>query len=496
MKTNVNARPFIYLTAFEVIWVLAFALTAVTLKTVPAPVLAAGRGIAGFALVAVMVGGRPRKKPGRTEMIQLGLAGAIGMAAFLLFQVVFRYSNAPSASDIAFITGLSPLFVLPLALFWKKERVGLRQVIGMAVAMLGMVAVLGNWEKPSSLWLFTRFFKEEAVLLLSAVAWAAVTMIGRRLSKSIDPATQSYYMLGFASVPLVLYALTSGGLSALLKIDLSNLLALLFLGVFGTGLALYFWLKALSEVESHRASSVLLLTPLLLSLYLLVDRKIAALPIDLPAVIFGLILIAVGFAAAISMPEREPNVADVGGLTLSGPLAQLLAILASVGLLSAIASLALPIRENFVAGFLDSGKPYKAAWSTFGYAVIGSYLLLFVSVYLLVSSIRFLRGRLAAGSLFVAGMLSVPVVLGSFVVAGTPFSAWYTWMPVEVQQAFGTEYAKLQEINQTNFPLLFGSVVSLLGSLIVVAAGFLPAIGLFAKTTGRQLPRRNSPEGS
>ena len=449
---------------------LSFALTGVALKTVPAPLIAAARAAFGFAFAAIAVGGKPRKKLVRRQVLWLAVAGSLGMAAFLLFQVLFRYSNAPSGADIVFVTGLSPLLVLPMALFWTKERPGARQVFGVAIATLAMVAVLGNWETPSSLWLFTRFPIEEGTLLLSAVAWAFLTIAGRLLLKEVDPATQAYYVFGFASIVLIPYALVSGSVGRLSGIDSSGLLALIFLGFLGSGLGFHLWLKALVDLESHRASSALLLTPVLLTLYLAIDRKASALPIDLPSVLAGCLLLLIGFLAAVASPkERESNGDRFDGFL--GHASRLIALISAVGFGVAAIGLFAPVRESFVSGVLDSGRPYAMQWLTSGFSTIGGYLLISISAFLAISGYMFLRGRLSGKSLALSGIISIFTLPLSWIVQYTPFSSWHSWMPAEIQQAIGTEYVRLQEIKLTSITLVFSAISIAIASIIAIAVG-------------------------
>ncbi len=424
----------------------------------------------GFAFAAIAAGGKPREKLGRRQLLWLALAGVFGMAPFLLFQVLFRYSNAPSGTDVIFITGLSPLFVLPMAQFWTKERVGPRQIFGLAIATLGMVAVLGNWEKPSSLWLFTRFPLEEVALLLSAAAWAFLTAAGRKLLGDVDPSTQAYCVFGFASATLVPYALVSGAVGDLSHVDSSALIALIFLGFLGSGLGFHLWLKSLVDLEPQRASSAILLTPVLLTLYFAVDLKAEALPIDLPAVLAGCLLLLVGFLAAAAGPEsqtRSPNRPE----GMLGNAGLFLASISSVGFAAAATGLFTPVRESFISGVLDSGRSYAASWTTPGLSTIGGYILISISAFLAASGFMFFRGRFSARSLAAAGALSVLALSLSWAVGDTAFSSWHSWMPSEIQQAIGTEYVRLREVKLTSLPYIFSSTSILLAAAIAVATG-------------------------
>lgn len=460
MKIDKRSNSYINMAVFIATWVLSFALTNVALSNVPAPLVALGRALFGFAFIALLLGGVPKNRPNKRQLITIGAGGA-ALALFLLLQVLFRYSIIPSGSDVAFITGLTPLFVLPISAFWLKDKVSGRQVIGTAIAILGMAAVVGNWERPSSFAPFARFPLEELALLGSAVAFAGVVSVGRKL-RDINPATLSFYLLGYASALLAVYALISGSLMNLPSIEMSSFVSVVLLGVLGTGVALLAMLAVSREIESHRVSAIITLTPVLLTLYLFVDRKASGLPIELNAVIAGSIITIAGVVLAMS----KETVTTSKAADLSRSIAQVAMLLGAVGAVLAVVSLFSPVRESFVKGVLDSGKPYKAAWATGGYETIGPYLLLGIALLTALACLKFVAGNISKRALFSTALATTVLTVASWIPAGTPFVAWYSWMPPEIQHAFGTEFVFLREITLTNLPFVLSAAFAVLASLL------------------------------
>ncbi|WP_410016791.1 DMT family transporter [Sodalis sp. RH24] len=118
------------------------------------------------------------------------LAFTFGFVHFSLLLLGMRYTDAGSA---AVLVQMGTPMAMALAAVWLKERLTLRQIIGVCGAVAGVVVLSGSpalnsWHGP-------------ALLLLSAGGWAVTTIVIKR-SPPIPPLAMTGWLSLFA-IPLV-----------------------------------------------------------------------------------------------------------------------------------------------------------------------------------------------------------------------------------------------------------------------------------------------------
>ena len=213
----------------------------------PSDVLAFGRGILGgiFLLLVLRVRGekfRWKQIPKRTFAL-LALTGAlIGFNWILLFEA-YNYTTVAVATLCYY---MSPVIVMILSPVFLKETLSGKQVLCVAVSVLGMFLVSGvvgdagvlsassvSGSPPGSL-------KGVFLGLSAALLYASVVLLNKFIS-GIPPFEKTIIQLFSASVVLLPYMAAAGTLHTY---DLTTAASLLFLavGIVHTGIAyaLYF----------------------------------------------------------------------------------------------------------------------------------------------------------------------------------------------------------------------------------------------------------------
>lgn len=182
---------------------LVWALQQVSLKAVaphanPMLVVAARSGIALLLLVALMWHRRealltPRWPPG------LVAGGLFGLEYLLVTQAL----HWTSAAHVVVFLYTAPVFAaLGLHLWLPAERLGWRQVVGIATAFAGMAWAFG-WDGYRTAGMGQAWLGD-ALALLGGVAWGATTVTLRCTRLASAPATETllYQLAGAVVVPL------------------------------------------------------------------------------------------------------------------------------------------------------------------------------------------------------------------------------------------------------------------------------------------------------
>ena len=177
------------------------------------------------------------------NLLKLFISGAfIGFNWILLFE---SYSFTTVArSTLSYY--MAPVFVVLLAPIVLKDRLTLRKIICVAVALVGMCFVSGVLEGGG----FSGSDVKGILLALGAAAlYASVTLINKRL-KDIEPYEKTAYQLFFASLTVLPYTLIAER-QPLGAIEPAGWVLILVLGIVHTGLAYALFFSAIPALPAH-----------------------------------------------------------------------------------------------------------------------------------------------------------------------------------------------------------------------------------------------------
>jgi drug/metabolite transporter (DMT)-like permease len=287
-----------------IIWGLCFVLIQASLAS-PAPFLLAGlRALIGGVVLAAWLGlrrwrwGIQRPRAGSSDprswrrrlpsfrlLVPLSLANAA-----LAFGAMYLAAGRAEAAVASILAGGQPLVLAAAGWALFGERLSRRTVAGLAVATIGVVLVAATSSGAASV-------DGTALALLATFAPAAGTVLMRRLAPAVDllVTTSAQFLLGGA-ILLVVSALVEpwGAVSW----SPATLIALLVLGVLGTGLAYVAWFWLLDRVPLVRLGAALFLVPVtgVVAAIIAGDRPAPVALAGIAGVIVGLGIVSVGGA--------------------------------------------------------------------------------------------------------------------------------------------------------------------------------------------------------
>lgn len=171
---------------------------------------------------------RPLWPPADTRHKLLGMGGLFT----LNFLIVYTAMNHTTASRAAILLNSQPLAVALLArIFIPSDRVTLRKAVGLLLAFLGVVLVLGDPE--SSLQFST--LRGDVLMLVAALNWAVLVILRKQVAQKVDPGVVAAWEVTVGALTLVPLGLV---LDAAKPMILSTpvLSALLYSGLIGGAL--------------------------------------------------------------------------------------------------------------------------------------------------------------------------------------------------------------------------------------------------------------------
>ncbi len=296
-----TARDTALTVAVAAAWGLCFVLLQ-ALAPMRSPLILAGvRALLGGAILAVAVvrrGGPRRLMHGgagwRVTAPLALLNGAIALGAMFL-----AAGRAGVAAETV-VGNTQPILLGLAGAVIFGERVGRRGATGIALGAVGVLLVAaGGRTSGSSL-------GGLSLALLSSAGPAAGTILMRRLVGRVDllVVTAWQFLAGGAAL-LAVGAVVAGPFAP--RLDAAGALALVFLGVVGTGVAYLVWFGLLERVSLARLGSALYLVPVAgVAADILSGGRVG------PTELVGLAVMLVGVALAAGWPATGGGTAVTG----------------------------------------------------------------------------------------------------------------------------------------------------------------------------------------
>jgi drug/metabolite transporter (DMT)-like permease len=220
----------------------------------------------------------------------LMLLGAILFAIFpLTFNMSLRYTEA---SRGALMLATMPLWSAWLARAAKRERLNVRQVVGILLTLGGVAAVLAErgltWEGSA------QALVGDGLMLLTALCGAIYGVLAQRILVRYSVLTVTTYAMVLGTLLLLPAALIEGLPEALVRINVKLAGLVLFLGILGGALGYFLWTFALSRLTPTQVAVYVNFNPMaatILAAALLTERLTGIFGVGFVAVLGGVLLV-------------------------------------------------------------------------------------------------------------------------------------------------------------------------------------------------------------
>ncbi len=248
-----SAKLLVVLLAFA--WGLNWTAAAIGLREIPPWSLRfAGAGIGAVTLfTAALLTGHSLQVP-RGERLHVMFAGFFNVAAFQIFSSFAQLSGATSRAII--ITYSMPIWATALSWLMLRERLDRVRVVALALCAAGLTILV--WP------LFAQGFPPSVFLALGcALSWAFATVYVKWAKVSVAPLANAAWQLVFGFLFIAAGTFAFDGYPRLWPIHYPALLAVLFIGLFGVGLAHFLWWAIVGRLSTVTASIGALLVPVI-----------------------------------------------------------------------------------------------------------------------------------------------------------------------------------------------------------------------------------------
>jgi drug/metabolite transporter (DMT)-like permease len=251
--SDATARLLVVLLAFA--WGLNWTAAAFALREIsPWSLRVAGSGIgAAILFLAASVTGHNMKLP-RGEYVHVTVAGLLNVAGFQVLSGFAQLSGATSRAII--ITYSMPIWTVVLSWLVLGERLNTIRWFAFGLCIAGIAILL--WP------LFTAGFPPFVFYSLGcALTWAIATVYIKWAKVTVEPLVNAAWQLLLGLVFIVIGSFAFEGYRHLWPLQRDTILAILFVGLFGVGLAHFLWWSIVGRLPVTTAALGSLLVPVI-----------------------------------------------------------------------------------------------------------------------------------------------------------------------------------------------------------------------------------------
>ncbi|HEY4753660.1 MAG TPA: EamA family transporter [Candidatus Limnocylindrales bacterium] len=243
--------------ALAFIWGTSYLWIKVGLESLPPLTLVAGRLVLGAAFVALVAA--IARQPLPRSPRQYGHLFVMSIVNIVIpFLLITIGEQSLDSALAAILNSTVPLFVIVIApMFLPDERITAGRIAGLAIGFAGVVWLVAPGLSGS----VGGSVPAELMMVASSLAYACGNVYARRNTVGLAPMIPALFQVGFAAAVIVPLALVVDRPWSEVHPAPEALLAVLWLGVLGSGLAYLFFFTILRHWGSMRTSMVSYLLP-------------------------------------------------------------------------------------------------------------------------------------------------------------------------------------------------------------------------------------------
>ena len=289
-----NSKLFTYSEALVavIIWGASFVASKMALQDLSPTTLVWLRFLLGVVVLGITVIVRKQfTLPNKKEWAYFALLGFLGITFHQWLQ-----SNALQTSEAgtsAWIVSTSPVFIALLGWILLKESLDWTKTLGILLAFCGVLVIISKGDL-GSLSIGKFGAPGDKLILISSVSWAIFSVLSRRGLQSYPASLMMFYVMVFGWLFTSVLFLPARGFLELSNLTFNGWTAVVFLGIFCSGLAYIAWYDALKALSAAQTGAFLYIEPLItvvVAFFILGETITAASLIGGAVTLFGVWLV-------------------------------------------------------------------------------------------------------------------------------------------------------------------------------------------------------------
>jgi len=243
-----------------IVWGSSFAVTKIIVNDVPPLTLAFYRcSIGALTLLSIFIARNKRSIPNYLAGIPWGIIILLGFLGVTVFYIFFNISvKMTSASVGALLQGFIPVCIAVLAAIFLKERLSVKQVIGIIISVTGVILIgfLSHSEGDVA-----NSITGNLLMIIAVIAWGIYTIISKKVADK-DPLLITSLSTLVGALLLLPAAIFENFGTGWPQVSPANWLIIFFLGAMASGICYFLYNKSLQLLSAAQVGNFINLDPL------------------------------------------------------------------------------------------------------------------------------------------------------------------------------------------------------------------------------------------
>jgi len=207
----------------------------------------------------------------RKDIIPIFILGFTGVIIYHLGLNYGEQHVSPGAASLIIAT--IPIQVLILATIFLKEKITIRKLFGIVIALIG-VLIISIWGTKDATFEIG-YITAAIAIFIAAFVGATYTITGKKLLTRYSGLSLTSYAILLGSISLLPLCFNGSLIPQVTNLSINGWFAIIFLGVFSTVIGYVIWYIALEKRSTNEVSVYLYAVPVLstiISYFLLNDE--------------------------------------------------------------------------------------------------------------------------------------------------------------------------------------------------------------------------------
>lgn len=163
-----------------------------------------------------------------------------------------------TAANTGWIIGTAPIFMAIVGFVVFKESLSPIQIFGILLAFFGLLMLISKGDF-SSIDLLSN--QGDFLILASAFTWSIYSAVNKKISLSYSPLLTILFLFLMMAIIISPFSINSDAIQSVSSLSTKGWIAILFLGIFCSGIAYVLWAQALKEMDSVKVGAFLYFEP-------------------------------------------------------------------------------------------------------------------------------------------------------------------------------------------------------------------------------------------
>ena len=187
----------------------------------------------------------------------LTLLAILSVANFSMF--IYMALKSSTVTNAVLINSMTPIFIVIVSYMGFKERITLRQAVGIAISLTGLIFILteGNLSKLISV----RFGKGDMWTISAGISWALYSALLRKCPVEFDSLSFLATLIIIGTLFISPFYIWEIGTGKTMNFTHASIGSIIYVALFASVLAYIFWNKAIHAIGANKTGIFIHLMP-------------------------------------------------------------------------------------------------------------------------------------------------------------------------------------------------------------------------------------------